>query len=387
MTSLSTRIAATVLASALLTPFSPFSTVVRLAREAFFRPAVRETGTVTVTEEEAKEQYNADCDVLKEYLPGIVCWGDSLIMGAGGDGTTVESVLGDLIKENILSHYDLKAKMNASDESDVSWTSYSKLRVTVVNMGVGGENAATVLGRAGATPIHIGELTVPAGAEETDITFLDENGQKIELLHIGDVGVNPVRIGDIRGRISVYGKDDGTLGYRFRRTTAGEETVLFEGSVLETAATERYRDFVSVLMLGGNGGFGSYGELVKQHRTLLGRQERNGDRYLILGYPCVSAMRPFDDYPDVNRVLADEFGDHFIDLNAYFASLAAFDDAGLTPTKDDLDAIERGDCPKTFLADDLHLNAIGYRLTAQLVYDRMDALGYFNEIKDVCNVK
>ena len=60
----------------------------------------------------------------------VACWGDSLTAGAGGDGVTYPQVLAERIAEKYTA-------------------------VPVHNLGIGGENTVTILGRAGATVIHL----------------------------------------------------------------------------------------------------------------------------------------------------------------------------------------------------------------------------------------
>ena len=86
---------------------------------------------------ETKADSDVQCEkvnaAIDEYLPGIVCWGDSLTAGVGGNGVTYPDVLSNLIKTNITGQYG-----------------GGKLRdVEVINCGVGGESSVTIAGRSG----------------------------------------------------------------------------------------------------------------------------------------------------------------------------------------------------------------------------------------------
>ena len=59
-------------------------------------------------------------------------------------------------------------------------------------------------------------------------------------------------------------------------------------------------------------------------------------------------------------------------------------DAGITPTKKDSAAIKAGKVPVSFLVTEkgLELNGRAYTLIGRLVYERMESLGYFDEVFD-----
>ena len=79
--------------------------------------------------------------------------------------------------------------------------------------------------------------------------------------------------------------------------------------------------------------------------------------------------------------MVEEYGDKYINLRKYMATDAIYD-AGLEPTKSDLQRMQVGYAPFSLLArDELHFNATGYELIGKLVYNRMESLGYFDEVK------
>ncbi|WP_290092342.1 hypothetical protein [uncultured Dubosiella sp.] len=45
--------------------------------------------------------------------------------------------------------------------------------------------------------------------------------------------------------------------------------------------------------------------------------------------------------------------------------------------------MENGKVPKCFLSDEVHFNEIGYRLVGNLIYERMDSLGYFDAVNEL----
>ena len=65
-----------------------------------------------------------------------------------------------------------------------------------------------------------------------------------------------------------------------------------------------------------------------------------------------------DTFSEANAMLAERFGDRFIDLKAYFLS-DALADAGIEPTEADIKAISENRVPPSFLDDTLHFNDAG----------------------------
>ena len=367
----------------LLTPLTPINSYLNRKNSNKNAPEVK---TVVVTAEEAKAKYDEIDETLKTYLPGVVCWGDSLTYGAGGEGTSYPSTVDKLIKENITEKFDLKKIMNASDESDVKWDEYSLRRTPVINMGIGGERSDTICGRAGVIPMTLEEFTIPTGGGRIPVSFEVKDGQQAAPLLQGDGGVNPVVIGGVKGRLSFQWLDDGNAQYYFSTTPDDyEETTFEKGTEVTCAAADKYLDYIQVIMMGGNGGHNSLDELIEQHRTLLARQQSNGDRYIIVGYH--GTLGALTRYPDLEKRFKAEFGDHYVSLADYFFSEQALNDADIEITDEIRAQLDAGKCPTVFLADAVHFNALGYELVGNLVYERMEELGYFDEVKTAIGLK
>ena len=81
-------------------------------------------------------------DTGKEKEPDIVCWGDSLTYGTGGEGVTYPSVLAD------------------------------ETGLTVYNYGVCGEKADQIAVRMGLYPMTTGAFTIPAEREPVALSTM-----------------------------------------------------------------------------------------------------------------------------------------------------------------------------------------------------------------------
>lgn len=57
--------------------------------------------------------------------------------------------------------------------------------------------------------------------------------------------------------------------------------------------------------------------------------------------------------------------------------------ANITPTTEDLMAMETGAIPPSLLSDKVHFNEKGYEVIGKIVFDRMKQLGYFDSVKQL----
>lgn len=287
----------------------------------------------------------------KEQVAGIVCFGDSLTEGAGGNGVTFPKVIEEELKEK-------------------------RIYIPVVNMGVGGENSNTIAGRAGGMPFQLTEFTIPEGTERVEIDFLREEGKPIRLLEKGDLGVNPCVICGVEGTLSCEIEEGVKTTYYFTRSEAGESVTVPEGSEVETWAKDSYRDYIYVVFIGANKGYSSPEDLIAQQRSILELQEKEEGKYIIVGIPVGTK----EENTELEKAMQNAYGNKYINLREYMSTQAVYD-AGMKPTEEDLVRMEEGRVPTSLLSDDIHFNAEGYKLIGNLVYERMEELGYFAELK------
>lgn len=326
--------------------------------------------------------YEEDLEVVAQYLPGIVCWGDSLTAGSSGN-VSYPRTLQKYIDTYLCDVYDLRYSVtNADGVSRVNWEDYT-ISIPVVNMGAGQESAATVLGRAGVVPYTVNkEFVIPAETETVAIEITAPGGKKVEPLTAGSVGVNPVTIAGVEGTLSKSTSGDRRekSPYRFTRLEPGEEVSVDKGAEIIPACTDQYKNYLHIVWLGTYGDFGSADKLVKDIQLLLNRQSINPDRFLVIG-PCTtkgSWATPVSSLDSVDSAMLQAFGDHYINLRKYLIE-DGLRDANLTSSG----FTAKGTIPNAFRsnAGGADMNAVAYQLVGKLVYERMDMLGYFDEIR------
>ena len=335
--------------------------------------------------ESIQQAYDRDMQTVQTYLPGIVCWGDSLTAGSSGN-VSYPSTLQKYINTYMCDIYEFYSTIdNAQDYSRLDWSQYT-VSIPVVNMGSGKESCATVLGRSGVSPYVVGDyFEIPAEPEAVAITIKSESGETVAPLTAGNVGVNPVTINGVEGTVTLVSEDQGGNAYHFTRSQAGDPIAVEPGTQIATAAAGEYRDYVHVVWIGTYDNVKKPENLVASVKQLLSRQAQNPDRYLVLG-PCtvkgtwsgVSA----NTMNAIDSAMLQEFGNHYINVRKYLMS-DGMTDAGLTVSREEKTQIQQGQVPASFRSNTngADLSGTAYKLIGKLVYDRMESLGYFAEVR------
>lgn len=343
--------------------------------------------------EAVQQEYETDLETLAQYLPGIVCWGDSLTAGSSGN-VSYPLTLQKYINAYLCDIYDLRYSVdNPESYARVNWEDY-KISIPVVNLGAGQEDSTTILGRSGVVPYVVAsDLVIPAGTESVPVSIMSENGKTVSPLTAGNAGVNPVTIAGVEGTLTRTANAQGwsQYSYQFTRLEEGAETPVAKGTEIVTACTEEYRDYVHIVWLGTYGEFTNPETLVAETEALLSRQTENSDRYLVIG-PCTykGSWDPLQTYSmdAIDSAMLQAFGNRYINLRKYLIE-DGLRDAGITATKNDTTNISQGKVPDSFRsnAGAADLNGVAYELLGKLIYDRMDLLGYFDEVREELNLE
>lgn len=305
-------------------------------------------------------------------IPGIVCWGDSITAGVGGEGSTYPALLKELLRTELVSalHRHFPAEFTTTLTFD--------LAIPVVNMGVAGENSLTVAGRSGAIPYVVTEaFTIPADKQTAvRIKFESQTGELVEPLVQGSKGIGLVTVAGVEGRLELRKayNEENRYAYYFTRSEEGEAVDVEAGSTIVTAAQETYKDYLAVIQLGHNGGFRDADDLIAQIDAVIAAQT-DPQRYIVLGLPFGEETM----LQEVNAALAAAYGDHFIDLWSYMREDGLYD-AGIEPTIEDAEALEKGLLPVSLTGGATTFNAQGYRLIALSLERKIHELGYLDEV-------
>ncbi len=336
--------------------------------------------------------YEGHLETVAQYLPGIICWGDSLTAGSSGN-VSYPLTLQEYINTYLCDIYDLQYSVeNPENYSRLTWDDY-KISIPVVNMGAGKENTATILGRSSVRPYVVKtEFVIPATKEGVAISLVSEDGKAVMPLMAGNAGMNPVSIAGVEGTLTriVNTQTWGGVSYQFTRLEEGQETVVPEGTEIITACKDAYRDYIHIVWLGTYDDFTTAEALVEDTKLLLQRQLTNQDRYLVIG-PCTYrgswSNVTSASLDSIDSAMLQAFGNHYINLRKYLVE-DGLRDAQITATKEDTVNINNGQVPSSFRsnASGADLNGLAYQLVGKLVYERMELLGFFEEIREALNL-
>ncbi|MDE6903944.1 MAG: hypothetical protein K2P76_03175 [Lachnospiraceae bacterium] len=277
-----------------------------------------------------------------QSIERVVCWGDSLTFGQGGEGVTFPSVLGELLPG-----------------------------VPVINYGIQGETAKQIAIRAGSLPMTVSGFVIPADATPVQM-YLWQNGEDPIMLRMGDAGINPCTIGGVQG-ILTYNPDE--IKYYFTRTIPGEAVAVNDNTQVITYGDQDKRSSdVVVLFAGTNRAPDKHTvqELVDTERQIL--DHIGSDRYVVIGLTSKELVK---DVVEINEALAQAFGEHFLDIRSYYLE-NGLKDGGITPTDQDVVDISQGEIPTSLRVDVVHGNSTFYRLLGKQVYEKFRELGYIS---------
>lgn len=277
----------------------------------------------------------------------VLCFGDSLTEGYGGEGITMCNTLQEISG------------------------------ATVFNYGVFSESLSCMAARQGGNPQYLCEdIVIPADCTPVHAQVQGKYGWEM-LLVFGDAGINNVSLGGIEGTYTI--DDEGTR--YFTRLTEGEEVALPQGTQLFThAMLDKKDDDILVIWGGSNDEPQSSEEIPPMLEKIDEMIAYHGnDYYVVISLTSRHGRIPVVD--EVNKMLAEKYGDHYFDLRSYYLN-DALNDLGIRPTDEDLIVIEKGDVPfsirKNPEEDENHGNPDFYRLAGEQLYKKLVELGYLN---------
>ena len=331
------------------------------------------------------EGIEEDVAELTNRTKQIVCWGDSLTMGAGADVLTDNWV--NFCATLVSMGYPNLRWRTSMDYPRMLIAIFEALEAnySVKNCGVGGETIITIASRLGAEPVCLSTdivLPMTAGQKVTVVSgygnglksMYDSSRSSKPLLQGTDRTVNPVYVNGIECTLSVDISNNLPTAYYLTRNANGSRDVIIPANtpIIMKGARDFTDTDIAILWCVTNVGYSSTADLITQLNNMIAHI--NTKKYIILGCHICGTN---DIYKDQEPELAKEYGDKFFNWRLY-ASTNAMYDFGLTPTADDLTAMAAGNCPPSLLKDSVHLNAVGYCILGVKLYELMQEIGYIS---------
>lgn len=279
--------------------------------------------------------------------PDIVCWGDSMTAGAGGNGTTYASVLKTLLQ-------------NTGSAANT------------YNMGVGGETSVTICARQGGNPFIVAVVggVIPANVTPVVVTLEPINGETVRPLLQGSTTFTGF-LGDAHGTLNLIEPSGSSSSwqvdnyYTFTRTTAGTEITINRPTPFYLdAAAPRLGD-IHIIWIGQNGP--STARAIADAQAMIQRMLALDKRFLVISKPTSTDA---DD-----SLFFAAFGRRFIAARKYLVQYG-LQDAGIAPTTQDNIDVANGTVPTSLRTDAVHWTAQGYTILANVIFNRIKELGW-----------
>jgi lysophospholipase L1-like esterase len=180
------------------------------------------------------------------------------------------------------------------------------------------------------------------------------------------------------GATNIYTCPYSDLIYTFTRTDNGSTDVTLEsGAKIVTYCSYAYDGNWCVIFMGQNGGYSDFDELIKQQREILEACDCPTN-FVIIGLSSGTAS----DRASMEAALREYWGEHYFSAREFLSSEQALALAGFGAEEiaSVTTEIQSGKVSSLLLHDNTHLNAVGYALLANAVFERMADLGYFDPI-------
>ena len=248
----------------------------------------------------------------------------------------------------------------------------------VNNYGIFGESSFAVGSRLGALPMTLLAPAFLDGKAGTGIPVAigDIFKQPVQILeHIQSSGedlINPVTIDGIEGTLSRKRE----VLY-FERNEDGESVTIPEGTNVYTVlSTKDYSDDINIFWV-GTGDHASTDNAIAVISNLHAMIDfTKSERYIVIGLTAKSVMPQVD---EVNKMLADEFGEHFYDFRSYLLESPAVKEGNVFYEQDMKD-IGNGEIPSSLMknpaADHVHGNEKFNSLLGAGLFRKMMSLSY-----------
>ncbi len=286
---------------------------------------------------------------FKDTENTIICWGDSITQGAWMD-----------------KGYSYPEQLQANIGNQFK----------VINAGVPGENCLAIMSRAQIVEKCLtNDVTFKAGEASVTLDcylFSEVGGETIEYHGFGNklpfdnitIDGKPYTIKFVAGKKETDGQ------YILTRSDSATALTLKKGAKVEFDYSKYYKnDYCNIILIGANDGKTPEGrpriDLIPKFKEMAAMS----DKYIIIV--------PFYYKQSLTAEFEAEFGDHIVKAREYFIN-GALDDYGLQPHQRDERFNVTISNTLTYSPNDSHLSENGYKILADMVYEKGVDLGYWS---------
>ena len=317
-------------------------------------------------------------EIFSEGIKEVTNWGDSLTAGTGRfDHKNQEAVIQAIKNKG----YDISLAATSNITYSIMMQELLGSGYKVNNCGVGGENINTISARLGANVTYAKNVFTLSRFANTPVQIGQQDGRLDSswgeivspLLQGSGNSVNPCYVQGIECEMKWTGEswNDPSGIYTLQRIEDGDRDIQFpQKTPIIMSGSKLYRNTkLAVLWCWQNGGYSSDEDLIEKLDKIIAHI--NTQNYILIGlHDSTEAARK-----EQEAKLSKKYGDKFFNWRQYVSTNALYD-FGITPTKDDLEAMAVGSCPPSLLIDSVHLCAAGYAILGYKIVERYKDLGY-----------
>lgn len=227
--------------------------------------------------------------------------------------------------------------------------------------------------RMGSVKVYTNNVTIPSNSSPVHMKLYDKDGEELDVLKNSGSNFSSVEIDGISGKLKY---DQETKDHTFTRDQNGEQKNINTLTQITAQFPEYNEDDIAIIFSGtydpqiSNGIF----RTITYQRAMLNKL--NTKRYIVIS---LTSKRKMPIVRDMNKVLAEEHGEHFLDFRTYLLE-HGLEDANITPTKQDELDLENGYIPTSLLKDDkINGNSKFNQLLAEQIIKKMIELEYIDE--------
>lgn len=286
-----------------------------------------------ITEREEEKTYATK-------TPTIYCIGDSLTIGQGASSypTALSSLTG----------------------------------FSVNKIGGATDQTIDIAIKLGRIKIYTQNISIPNTVKTIPISLYDENGTKLDVLKGNLENYKNVEIDGISGVLSYH---SGTHQHMFTRNEVGEEKKISSLTQITAQLPEIEENSIAIIFTGtydpniNNGIF----RTITYQRAILNQLKTK--KYIVVS---LTSKRVFPIVDDMNAVLKEEHGEHFLDFRSYLLK-SGLKDANIIATDQDKTDLSQNYIPSSLLRDNKNGNSQFNQLLTEQLVKKMIELEYINE--------
>lgn len=228
--------------------------------------------------------------------------------------------------------------------------------------------------RTGRTKVYVNDITIPEQTKAVEITLYNADHEKLDnVLKNSGSNFSNVTIDGISG-ILKYNANKKV--HTFTRDEPGDELEIHEYTQVLSDFPTFDKDAIAIIFTGTYDPYesGSIFKTITYQRAIL--NQLGVKKYIVVS---LTSKRTFPIVKDMNAVLEEEHGEHFLNFREYLLE-NGLKDANVTATQEDQKDLDKGYIPRSLLQENLvDGNEKFHKLLAEQLIKKLKDLKYITD--------